>query len=966
MRSILPILFTCLLVQGIHAQDPGFRSFNLTVNNHPVKINTICKTDQGYIMAGTTDGLFAFDGINFKKINFSKPGVKDTVTAIFQDNTRQLWVGFKSGHIAKKINSTLEYFEPEEGNPGVAITSFLQDKENNIWIATNGEGIYHFKKNRLYLIDTANGLSDLHIHALMQAANGDMLAATDAGLNICKNVNGTIQVKVIEPEQGLPDYYVTAIAAAGKNKFWIGLQEKGFCLYDHNTGTIAVPAADSAWQYGQVNALLVTQKNLWISTEENGLFYKPAYNQPAITYPGKADIGNKITGLLLDDEGNVWANTGTKLVATSGNQLQLLPLYDNTAFETIRALLRDYQDNFWVSTAGRMVKYTAASGTYTKKEYRFAELSSQTDITCLHQDVNHNIWVGTMGGGLFILDPQTGKYRALNENPILKNASILSITGNAKTVCVGGFEGVAAVFDIESVNADINVRYTYSNYNNNENIATNYIYSMYKDSRNRIWFAMGEKGLNVLENGSFVHYGKENGLLDDRIFSIAEDKKGNIWFNTKSAGIYSFNGKHFKNYSTASGLSDLEIVSLKTDPWGNIIVVNRKGIDILDPNTGTFSYADNNQGIADVNLYAGSVANDLAFNVAFCTSKGIVIYSPAEQARHQPKTIIENVQLFLSDVDKDKPGNYNSDQNTFQFYFTGLYYSSPNDIHYQYKLDGLDTAWISTRDKNVSFLRLQPGKYTFHVRSSLSDNFENAHEAIYQFEIAKPLWKRYWFIALVIMLTGGLLYWYIKNREKNLKKLQKLEQEKIQFQFQVLRNQVNPHFLFNSFNTLISFIEDDPAMAVDYVEKLSSFFRNIVNYRDQDIISLEEETGILKTYFYLQQKRHGKNLTLHVSISEEQKKRIFIPPLTLQLLIENAIKHNAVSIESPLEILLYLDKDKLVIKNNINPKVSREPGTGTGLQNIVKRYNLLSKEPVTILNDGINFTVILPVLNKID
>jgi len=216
------------------------------------------------------------------------------------------------------------------------------------------------------------------------------------------------------------------------------------------------------------------------------------------------------------------------------------------------------------------------------------------------------------------------------------------------------------------------------------------------------------------------------------------------------------------------------------------------------------------------------------------------------------------------------------------------------------------------------------------------------------------------------MLTGGLLYWYIKNREKNLKKLQKLEQEKIQFQFQVLRNQVNPHFLFNSFNTLISFIEDDPAMAVDYVEKLSSFFRNIVNYRDQDIISLEEETGILKTYFYLQQKRHGKNLTLHVSISEEQKKRIFIPPLTLQLLIENAIKHNAVSIESPLEILLYLDKDKLVIKNNINPKVSREPGTGTGLQNIVKRYNLLSKEPVTILNDGINFTVILPVLNKID
>lgn len=956
----------CVLTRSAHAQELGFKSFNLTANNHPVKINTICKTQQGYIFAGTTDGLYAFDGINFKKINFARSTTRDTVTAIFEDKTRQLWIGFKNGRIAKKINSRLEYFEPEEGNPGVAITSFLQDKENNIWIATNGEGIYHFKDDRLFLIDSANGLSDLHIHALVQAANGDMLAATDAGIYICKNVNGKIKVFEIGPDQGLPDYYVTAIAPAGNNIFWIGLQDKGYCLYDHSNGKITVPAADSAWKYGQINALLVSQKNLWIGTEENGLLWKPAGNQPVLQYSNKPEFGNKVTNLLQDDEGNIWTNTSATLNRTAGSQLQLLPLYDKTAFETIRAMLCDYQNNFWVSTGGRLVKYTYASGSYTKKEYRFAGLNGQTDITCLYQDINHHIWVGTMGSGLFILDPQTGKYRPLNENPLLKNASVLSITGNGKTVCVGGFEGAAAVFDIESANTSMSVPYKYNNYNNIESIGTNYIYSIYKDTRNRIWFALGEKGLIVLENGRVTHYGKENGLLDDRIFSITEDKKANIWFNTKSAGIYCFNGKDFKNYSTANGLSDLEIISLKTGPWGDIIVVNRKGIDILDVNTEVFSYADNIQAVADVNQYTGAVAQDTASNIAFCTSNGIVIYSPAEQANHQPKTIIENVQLFLSDVDKDKPGDYNSDQNTFQFYFTGLYYTNPDDIHYQYKLEGLDTGWISTRDRNVSFLRLDAGKYTFHVRSSLSENFENAHEATYSFVIAKPLWKRYWFIALVILLTGGLLYWYIKNREKNLKKLQKLEQEKIQFQFQVLRNQVNPHFLFNSFNTLISFIEDDPEMAVDYVEKLSSFFRNIVNYRDQDVISLEEETGILKTYFYLQQKRHGRFLALNISISEEQKKLIFIPPLTLQLLIENAIKHNAVSKETPLEIQVYLDKDKLIIKNNINPKITREPGTGTGLQNIVKRYNLLSSENVSIQNDGVNFTVILPVLNKTD
>lgn len=86
-----------------------------------------------------------------------------------------------------------------------------------------------------------------------------------------------------------------------------------------------------------------------------------------------------------------------------------------------------------------------------------------------------------------------------------------------------------------------------------------------------------------------------------------------------------------------------------------------------------------------------------------------------------------------------------------------------------------------------------------------------------------PFWKRYWFIALCTLLGAAILYWYIKLREAHVKKLQKLENEKIQFQFEVLRNQVNPHFLFNSFNTLISTIEDDPKVAVDYVEHLSNF-----------------------------------------------------------------------------------------------------------------------------------------------
>ena len=963
----IALAICCVAISQSLAQELGSKSFKLFYDNEPFKINCLYKNTEGYIYAGTTDGLYSFDGIGFKKNNFSKPGIKDTVTAIFQDNSKQLWAGFKSGRLAKKTNGLLEYFEMEEGNPKAAITSFVQDKQNNIWFASNGEGIYYFANKHLYLINAENGLSDLHVRTLALTANGDVLAATDQGINICRLVNGKAQVKVIGPKNGLPDYYVTSIVAAGNNSFWIGMQEKGFCLYNHNTGIITIPPAMQKWSYGQVNDLLVSQKSLWIATDEYGLLKQNGMDAPVDILNAATGIQNKINNLLQDNEGNIWMSTNTELIAITGNKLKLLPVYPPEIFETIHATLCDYQNNIWICSNAGLIKYSFVDGHYVEKKYSFPALNSKTDIIGLYQDLNHNIWIGTMGKGILVLNPETGQSRSLNENPLLQNASILSITGRGNTVCAGGLEGVAMIFDITEKNKTITEKYSFTNYNDIENVGNNYIYNVYKDSRGRIWFGTDGKGITVLENGKLTTYNKTNGLKDDHIYTFTEDKDGNIWFNTEGAGIYRFDGKSFKNYTTADGISDLKITALKTGPLGNIIMVNKKGLDILNTKTGTISYITGKQGIADVSTDMGSVAQDTAGNIVITTHKGIVIYAPVENTVYQPRTIIENVQLFLTDVDKNVSGNYRYDQNSFQFNFTGLYYSTPDEVHYQYKLDGLDTAWVQTRDRTVTFPKLQPGTYKFQVRSSLNENFDVADEATYEFVIEKPVWKRFWFIALSLLVLLALFYWYIKRREKQVKKVQQLQQEKIQFEFQVLRNQVNPHFLFNSFNTLISFIEEDPAMAVDYVEKLSSFFRNIVNYRDQDVISLEEEIGILKTYFYLQQKRHGQNLTLNISISEEQKKLIFIPPLTLQLLIENAIKHNAVSKETPLEIKIYLENnDMLVIKNNINPKVSREPGTGTGLQNIVKRYNLLSNEDVSVLNDGINFTVILPVLNKID
>ena len=180
-----------------------------------------------------------------------------------------------------------------------------------------------------------------------------------------------------------------------------------------------------------------------------------------------------------------------------------------------------------------------------------------------------------------------------------------------------------------------------------------------------------------------------------------------------------------------------------------------------------------------------------------------------------------------------------------------------------------------------------------------------------------------------------------------------------------MRNQINPHFLFNSFNTLISEIEDDPHNAAEYVEHLSDFYRNIVVHREKDLIGLEEEIDILNDYCFIQQKRYGQALQIQISISRTQQKQYYIVPLALQLLFENAVKHNVISTQNPLYIKLYIENDEqLVVCNNVNKKFNHEKGSSMGLQNIQKRYQLLRGKTVIVKNDDKFFTVKIPLIKK--
>jgi len=231
------------------------------------------------------------------------------------------------------------------------------------------------------------------------------------------------------------------------------------------------------------------------------------------------------------------------------------------------------------------------------------------------------------------------------------------------------------------------------------------------------------------------------------------------------------------------------------------------------------------------------------------------------------------------------------------------------------------------------------------------------------------IWSERWRIPIVATVFSMALcamyegfYIYQKLQESMLE-AQKFQTEHIKSQFEVLKNQIDPHFLFNSLNTLASVITENPSIAVNFAEKLSQVYRYILQNKDKEVVELATEIAFVKSYIFLLQTRFEKNLEVDFKVSEKYYNTC-IPPLSLQILVENAIKHNIVSSDKPLKINIYISREtSIVVSNNLQPKNASNSSNKIGLDNIIKRYQYLTERVVEILPTAQEFTVSLPLLN---
>ncbi|KRT13494.1 histidine kinase [Pedobacter ginsenosidimutans] len=217
-------------------------------------------------------------------------------------------------------------------------------------------------------------------------------------------------------------------------------------------------------------------------------------------------------------------------------------------------------------------------------------------------------------------------------------------------------------------------------------------------------------------------------------------------------------------------------------------------------------------------------------------------------------------------------------------------------------------------------------------------------------------------INLIFYMFLHLLQQNYENQQVNME-LEKIKSDSLGAQYELLKQQVNPHFLFNSLNTLKAMVEIGDEEAVDFILKLSNFYRYTLESRKLDLIHVSEEMEILNAYLFLQQARFDGGFSFTSTLNEEILHTL-IPPFTLQLLIENCIKHNVVSLDKPLHISLYAEDGQIVLENPIRLKTADNNSLGVGLKNITLRYQHLLEKPIEIINDGQIFKIKLPLIHE--
>lgn len=935
MRGLLAILLLSLFVFNSQANyRPLVSEISLPEEVRLESLDLLFVDRDDFIWLAAGPNLFWYDGFRFNKLHHASESPADAkITSFYQTLKGDIWVGWSGGSMSKVERDSLIHYQPAEGSPQSAIVGWAEDEDGRIWMATNGEGIYVMDStDRWFHFGLEDGLPSLESYAIA-ALDTSVFVATDQGLVVLSFNARKKTCKVLGPSQGLPDQIVKALSV-DEGKLWLGMYESFLVQLDgfgKISQTITAPGENTHQVISRFSALW------WL--DEFGDLHHSYAGQGWQRVVLDQNRRLKVRHIAADGEGHLW-------IATEDGLFVVNAWYEHQSTDQPVTAVAYEPGRLWYASKAELWRYDLASGTTSKA------WSGAHPIISLHLDPQGFVWMGTFDQGVLIWNPRTNEVRAITEAEGLANNNVLSIAGDEVGAWMGTLGGVSFLHYDDQY--DVPKLESFTTYAGRE---LQYIYKVHLSKSGEVYLATDGDG--VIRWG---HNGDPEMISNQVVLDVISDKQGKVWWVTSDGELFLWS-KEDKVSQIPSVADEMgEVSGLTMAANGDVLLIHENGIHRWSIKDLHWTYYNRSFGLGklrpELHAYDQGEGNTLYIG----TAQGIsILKQRLLPVSLQVATYLLGVELFFKPVSRRVFKHF---ENNISFNYIGKWYTDPDLVRYKVKLEGFDLDWHITKNSTTTYPRLPPGKYIFSVVAGINGRFLDSEIKSYDFVIETPWYTRWYSITLMLLALGLTIVLLMRARVRRLTYQDKLEKEKVWAQYESIKSQVNPHFLFNSFNTLMALIEEDPSEAREYLQDLSDFYRQILEFREVDLITVKDELEIISVYLQLQAKRFGDSMQLSIDIPDDVMGTL-IPPLTLQLLVENAFKHNVASRKSPLLLKIYAERDAIVVWNRLHEKQVKEESTGYGLDGIKKKYVHHVKAPVKVEQSDDHFAVYLPFIKTI-
>jgi ligand-binding sensor domain-containing protein/serine phosphatase RsbU (regulator of sigma subunit) len=922
MKATLSFILFIVASIACLGQSYRFKIFTEQQGLESRYVNTINQDENGKLIIGTGEGLFTFDGFDFKAYHKRQGLVDELIQSSFHRRNGEIWLGHGINAVSIFHNEKIQALDLSKYFTG-KVADICEDANGNVWLISQNSGILKCSPDKQFT-HYKNGLEDYTLSCMYINSKGRILLGTDMGLIELKIQNDQLFTTEI------PDFPLTNVTDidASANYIFVSTEDHGIysCYLENNVykcRQLKYIHDDLSTYY--IRSIKVNSANeLWLSTNQHGLIELSGFNGSLFTSlqaynENGTNAAENINVSFHDVENNLWIGTiGKGLYCLEENYFAE---YQSSSFQVGNSSLCSKNDTLYSGFFGKLYISVVHPGMLIDSLDSRSGLP-QDFITTLHIDDSNNLWIGTDKNGVYWLQKGQKKLQHIELSKEFSGVRINDIESHDQNVYVATDYGI---FFIK--NKKVEYQATIET-----GLSANVIKALYKDSNNKVWIATTTEDIPYIENNVIKYL---DGIFNDLQVSIkcyAEDLQGNVWAGTDGTGVWRLTPKAPKSYNRNNALKSDYCYSLYCDTKNNIWVGHRASISKINLNDNTANVYEpdgtSNRAFTDNALVAC-----FGENLIFGTNNGILRYDASKDIPNQFEPILDLTRLIISDSIQPLNskiilpyGDYK-----FEFYFRGISLKDPIGVQYQFILENLESEWSKATTENVArFNHLAPGTYTFKVKCYNSDGIGGQTIKSIEITIKKPFWQTWWFYFIIFFLIIFTVRVIITRRELILRdnqvKLQKALDERTK---EVVEQKELLEIKNKDITDSILYAKNIQNAMLPPKGALSRHFSDAyVYYEPRDIVSGD---------FYFVE-RFGNKIILAVADCTGHG----VPGAFMSLIGSTLIKDVAKmrDVNSPLELLSVLDHELDVILN----KNIETAGIPDGMDISIIDYDVVTKE----------------------